>query len=357
MDNKALLFRRPLGLMRKPLKLVLSVLVITLFFSCKEDKKQQAPQSTGDSLVDQITLQLQKAPNDTELLYQRANVLYEKDEFEPAIRDLEKAMSIDSLKPKFYHLLADNYLEYYKSRKALDIMETAVNRFPERILTHLKLSEMQLILNQNENSIMTINNILRMSPQNNEAYFMLGMNFRQMGDLNKAINSFQTAVEIEPEMIDAWIILGELHEKNGSDDPLKYYNNALLVDPDNAQVLHSKAFHLQNSGDIPGALEIYKQIGVKNPQYTDAYLNAGILYMEIDSFEQAFEQMKILAGIEPQNPLPYYYRGLIHKAYGNLEAAKIDLQNALNLAPTFPVAQEELDLVEAELVKTSSNNK
>ena len=318
-----------------------------------EEKKSKGPVSTGDNLVDQLTQQITDAPNNAELLFQRATVLHEKEEYEASIRDLEKAMSIDSLKPKYYHLLSDNYMDYFKSRKSLDVMEKAGRLFNERIPTLLKLSETQMLLSQHENSVFTVNEILRLDPQNNEAYFMLGMNFRAMGQLDKAINSFQTAVENDPEMVDAWLILGELHERNGTGNPMKYYENALTVSPDNPQVMHSMAFHLQNSGDIPGAIKLYKEISSKNRQYTDAYINAGILYIEQDSLEQAFEQMNILAGVQPENPFAYYYRGVIHKAYGNYESAEIDLQNAINLQPLFTQAKEELAVVK-ELI---ANNK
>ena len=330
------------------------ILLSMAIISCGgEEKKSKGPVSTGDNLVDQLTQQITDAPNNAELLFQRATVLHEKEEYEASIRDLEKAMSIDSLKPKYYHLLSDNYMDYFKSRKSLDVMEKAGRLFNERIPTLLKLSETQMLLSQHENSVFTVNEILRLDPQNNEAYFMLGMNFRAMGQLDKAINSFQTAVENDPEMVDAWLILGELHERNGTGNPMKYYENALTVSPDNPQVMHSMAFHLQNSGDIPGAIKLYKEISSKNRQYTDAYINAGILYIEQDSLEQAFEQMNILAGVQPENPFAYYYRGVIHKAYGNYESAEIDLQNAINLQPLFTQAKEELAVVK-ELI---ANNK
>ena len=313
------------------------------------ESKKAATKPTGDSLIDQLSTQLVKSPDDIDLLYQRASVYYEKDEFEASIQDLEKAMSIDSLQPKIYHLLADNYLDYYRSREAVEMMKTVTRLFPESIPSLLKLSEMQMILNQNENSIFTVNEILRLSPQNNEAYFMLGMNFRAIGELDRAINSFQTAVENDPEMVDAWLILGELHEKKGSKDAVKFYDNAINIAPDKPEVLHSKAFYLQNNGDIPGALELYKEINLKSPNYADAYLNAGIIHMDQDSLGLAFEQMNLLAGVQPQNPLAYYYRGLIHNAYGNYEAAAVDLQNSINISPDFQAAEELLAEVLAKV--------
>lgn len=327
------------------------LVIVAMMISCGGDAKPTTPKarSTGDDMIDRITQKISAEPDNADLLYERAVRLYEKDEYEASIADLEAALGIDSLQAKYYHLLSDNYLDYYRSRKALDMMESAARLFPERIPTLLKLSEVQMILGQFENSVYTVNEILRLDPQNNEAFFMLGMNFRALGQMEKAINSFQTAVENDPEMIDAWLILGELHEKNGTGKPLQFYENALRIAPDNPQVIHSKAFYLQNNGRIPEALELYQEINQKDPQYTDAYLNAGILYMEMDSFQLAFEQMNILAGIQPENPSAYYYRGLIHKAYGNYEAAAIDMQNSVNLGPNFQAAKDELALVKAEL--------
>ena len=74
--------------------------------------------------------------------------------------------------------------------------------------------------------------------------------------------------------------------------------------------------------------------------------------MEIDSLEKAFEQMNLLAGVQPENPFAYYYRGLIHNAYGNYEAAAIDLQNSINISPDFKVAEEMLAEVKQKLPAT-----
>ena len=78
--------------------------------------------------------------------------------------------------------------------------------------------------------------------------------------------------------------------------------------------------------------------------------------MDQDSLDLAFEQMNILAGVQPQNPLAYYYRGLIHNAYGNFEAAIIDLQNSLNISSDFQAAEELLAKIQAKMPAKSENN-
>jgi len=128
--------------MKKIYGVSIMILLSMAILSCGgEKKKAKGPISTGDNLVDQLTEQINAEPDNPELLYQRATTLHEKEEYEAAIRDLTKAMSIDSLQPKYYHLLSDNYMDYFKSRKALDVMEEAGRLFNERIPTLLKLSE------------------------------------------------------------------------------------------------------------------------------------------------------------------------------------------------------------------------
>ena len=133
-----------------PLICLVTIAIFSLVSCGGNGPKKEVLKPTGDDLIDQLSLQLQESPENIDLLYQRAQAYYDKDEYNSAIVDLEKAMSIDSLKPEIYHLLADNYLDYYRSREALDMMEKVVRLFPERIPSLLKLSEMQMILNQYE---------------------------------------------------------------------------------------------------------------------------------------------------------------------------------------------------------------
>jgi len=102
---------------------------------------------------------------------------------------------------------------------------------PDRIPTLLKLSEFQHILKDYQSSISTINEVIRLQSFNAEAFFMLGMNFRELGDLKKAKSSFQRSVELDADLTDGWIILGNIHE--AEKDPLakEYYDNAIRSNP------------------------------------------------------------------------------------------------------------------------------
>ena len=320
------------------------LLLMVMVISCGKAKiKKEMP--SADPALRELSELIRNQPGDPELYFERAKLYYREEAYDEAIDDVLAAQGIDSIKPEYYHLLADIYMDYFKSYDALKTMEKVVSLHPKRIPGLLKLAEFQYILKQYDASVNTINDVLAIDRLEPEAFFMLGMNFRATGDTDRAINAFQTAVENNPELLDAWIMLGNLHENKGDADPLVYYNNALLVNPESTEAMHAKAFYLQNHGSMDEAIAIYKQINLIDPQYPDAYLNAGLLYLELDSLPAAFEQFNILVQVDLTNPLGYFYRGYSYQLAAETELARKDYQQAIQLAPDFKEAQEALALL------------
>ncbi|MCO6492586.1 MAG: tetratricopeptide repeat protein [Phaeodactylibacter sp.] len=311
----------------------------------RQEGDAEAVMTTGNPAIDGLSTEISQNPNDPELYAERGRLFYENDGFDEAIRDLNKALSMDSTNVEYLHLLADVYLDYFQSRRALKTMERAAGLYPERIPTLLKLSEFQQLLKQHEESMKTINRILTLDPQNAEAYFMFGMNFKERGDTVRAINSFQKAVELDSELADGWINLGQLYAAIGDPLALRYFDNAIRVAPDNIYALHARADYLSDIGELPEAIEMYRRISRVDPQYEEAYFNSGLIYMDMDSIEQARQQFDIAIETSPTHIRAYYYRGLAQEMLGNAAAAKKDYEQALRLAPNYEKAQEGLERV------------
>lgn len=326
----------------------LAVLVMLLVFipGCNPENGKGAHKEGADATLSEINKLILIDTTDHKLLFQRAQYYYDLENYDAAIADLRKAIELDNGQAPYYHLLSDSYLDYYKSKEALQVIENAGELFPERIATQLKLSETQHILRQYEASLFTIAKVLTIDDQNAEAYFMMGLNFRAMNEIARAKNAFQTATELNPELLDAWLILGKLYENESDPIALQYYDAAININPELPSTWHAKAFFLQNNDRISEAIDIYKQINLIDKYYLDAYLNSGILYMEMDSFEQAYKQFDIMVQLRSQNFISYYYRALANEALGDIEKAKSDLQTCLNLEPDFQKAVKALSRLE-----------
>jgi len=322
------------------------IFISMLLVDCGPDKptiKNSTSKIPSIAQLDQVILE---NPNDATAYYDRAKIYYENEGYQEAIDDLQKALRIDTSKIEYHHLLADSYLDYFQSKNAVATLNHAIRKFPESVTTQLKLSEFYLILKQYENSISSAGQILAKDGQNGEAYFMMGLNYRAMKDTLKAINSFQAAVENDPEIIDAWLILGNLYEEKNDPLALEFYNGALIAKPDDVNAMHSKAFYLQNHGGIAEALSLYKKIMLLDRNNMNAPLNAGILYMEQDSIEAAYEHFNILCNNIPENAVGYYYRGLSQERAGKTKLAKADFETALRFNPEYEKALQALNNLE-----------
>lgn len=329
----------------KTITLFASLLFALLITSCDTDLKpvQEAVKITGNPAIDKISKEIISEPENALLYAQRAELFYENEGFDEAIQDLRIALKLDSVNVQFHHLLADVYLDYYKSKMALKTMERVAKLYPEHIPTLLKLSEFYHILKMHEESMRTIDQILQIDPQNAEAFFMFGLNFKELKDVNRAINSFQKAVDYDPDLIDAWINLGQLYTKVDPKIAVKYFTTAMDVDPRSTLAIHAKADFLRDQEDLVGAIGLYKKIGLIDQQYEEAYFNAGLLYMELDSIEAARGMFDITIGVDPMHAKAYFFRGLCYEKTGEIEVAKENYKQALRFKPNYELPKEQLE--------------
>lgn len=328
----------------KVFKLSLLLSVIILAVACREEQQPAGAATTiaGEPAIALLNERIAQAPAQADLYAARAELYYERDAFDEAIQDLQTALGLDSTQVGYYHLLADVYLDYFRSRQALETMQRAATLFPERIPTLLKLSEFQYILKQYEESMRTIDRVLRIDPQEPEAYFMFGLNFREVGDTTRAIRSFQEAVDINPTLTDAWINLGQLHAAQRSGQALRYFDAAIASDTLNPLPYAAKGDYLRDRDRLREAIALYKEAARKDPQYDAAFFNAGLLYLELDSIGPAYRQFDLAIKVAPLNIQAYFFRGYAAEAVGDTLQARRDYEHALRLAPDYELPREGL---------------
>lgn len=328
-------------------------LMISLFFcclSCGNDNTEKPPQkptavvqSSGHPVIDGLTQKIAKTPNDAALYANRAGVWQELEGYDEAIVDLRKAISLDSLKPEYHHELGNMYMDYYKSRLALQTMENAGVIFPKRLPTLLKLAEFQMILKKYDRALYSLERIRVIDPDNAEMFFMFGSVLQDMDRKSEAKTAYQNAVEQDPELVDAWVKLGEMLSQDKSPLAERYIDNALRIAPDNIPGLIAKAnFLAQVKDDLPNAIEYYKKVNVVDPQFEDGYHNLGLLYLDADSLQKAYNSFDLAIKIQPDYAESYFFRGMASKMQGDMVKAKNDFQQALRLKPGYEYAQNEL---------------
>jgi len=92
------------------------------------------------------------------------------------------------------------------------------------------------------------------------AYANLGYAYFNLGDAERAVESFKKSLTIDPSRSDARLTLGYIYEKSGKTDlALLEYKEMLRYEPKNKMVLYNLASLLESSGRGKEAIKYYQE--------------------------------------------------------------------------------------------------
>jgi len=210
----------------------------------------------------------------------------------------------------------------------------------------LKLAELYLYVNKNEKSMEYINMALKLNQYNAKAYFMKGMNYKDMKDTARAISSMQTAVEQDQQYYHAYIQLGILCAAQKDPLAIQYYKNAIRIQPASTEAWYNLGKYYQDVEDWRNALGAYTALLKTDAGHKYAHYNMGVIYLvglkktglAIDHFSDAIKT-------DPKYVEAYYGRGVAYEGTGETKAAILDFQACIDIDPRFEEAKNKLQQI------------
>jgi tetratricopeptide (TPR) repeat protein len=296
----------------------------------------------------EISSQINENPDRADLYFDRGRMLDRMEEDSLALIDYKKAVSIDSSRAEYFSAIGDILFEHQDIKGSIMWIERALKLNPKDPGAHLKMAKLFMYIKEYNSAFGEINTVLRQDVYNAEGYFLKGMIYKDTKDTVNARSSFQTAVQVAPDYRDAIIQLGLLH--SGQKDPLalKYFDNAYRLDTSDLFPLFAKGVYYQNKGDYQLAKDQYKEVILRDNQYTDAHYNTAYILMQQDSVEKARRQYDLLTRLDPADPEAYYNRGLCSELMGNKQEALADYRQAITFDKNYVEAQQGIKRLEGK---------
>lgn len=123
------------------------------------------------------------------------------------------------------------------------------------------------------------------------------------GNIDGAIADLNAIIAQDPNHAPACNDLGVLHyEKGDKDKALVYYEEAVRLNPDNANFMKNLAdFFLLEQGRTEEAMKVYIKVLESNPEDTDCLLAAGIICERVERQEDARVFYDRVLEIEPRH--------------------------------------------------------
>ena len=118
-----------------------------------------------------------------------------------------------------------------------------------------------------------------------------GMEYQKNEQFTDAITCYEEIVRNDPDNISAMFNLGGCYLAIGNiEKALDSFNGVITISPDALPALYNKAFTYKTMGDLDTAIELYKEIIQTNPDYEPAQLGLGFAYITQGNFELGWKQ-------------------------------------------------------------------
>jgi len=318
---------------------------IGMMTACKPGGKHSANTAATTSIYNQSTIaplseKIAAEPKNAGNYYNRGLALHKLQQDSLALKDFNKAFTLDSTKAEYMSAIGDLLFEHKDVSGSIKWLERALQYNPSDVRAHLKLAKAMIFTQEYPKAFAEVNTVLRNDAFNPEGYFLKGIIYKELKDTGKAISSFQTCINVAPYYREAMVQLGMLYTQK--DDPMgiRYLENAFKLDTTDMMPLYAKALYLQNKQQYEPAKKEYHNIILHDPQYTDALFGMGWILLQQDSLEKAHRQFDLVTKVEPNNAKAYYNRGLCSELMNQKTDALKDYEQALTFDKNMPQAKE-----------------
>ena len=146
------------------------------------------------------------------------------------------------------------------------------------------------------------NSMIRSDPWNGTAYFNLGNDYGERGDLESAVTEFRTALAKDPELLKARVNLGVAYAKEGRmDEAAQEFRSALAKDPGYIMARVDLGTAYMEKGLLPDAIRELRVAVSMGPSVPGAHLALGMIYEKAGLPDDAASEFQTVLKLDPGN--------------------------------------------------------
>lgn len=170
-------------------------------------------------------------------------------------------------------------------------------------------------------------------------YFYRGNSYANIGDFNSTLNDYTQAIEIDPNLAEAYNNRGITYKNKGdADSAMKDYNKAIKTDPNHAGTYNNRGNIYYYRDDFDSAIKDYNKAIELEHDFAYAYSNRGNLYKKKGDYKSAINDFNQAINIDPRYSNAYNNRGCAYGDIGDLDSAIKEFNKAIKFNPQFAYA-------------------
>src|SRR6266508_4550093 len=172
-----------------------------------------------------------------------------------------------------------------------------------------------------------------------QLYFLRGYAYSSSGDTTQALSDFDRAIQLHPNLPEAYINRGTIYKDKGEyDRAIIEYTQAILLSPDVSDFYNVRGVGYHEHGDYDSAIADYDQALRLQPNNIDVYINRGASFRAKGDYDRAIADYDYALSINPNDALAYNNRGTAHYNKSDYDIAINDFNQAIRLDPELVAA-------------------
>ena len=169
-----------------------------------------------------------------------------------------------------------------------------------------------------------------------DAYNNRGVAYDKKDKIDFAIEDYTKAIELKPDEAVAYSNRGAAYiDKDEIDRAIEDCNKAIKLKPDYAEVYYNRGLAYGIKGEIDRTIEDCNKAIKLKPKFGLAYNNRGIGYRRKGEIDRAIEDYTKAIELDPDYAEAYYNRGNAYDSKGDLDRAIEDYTKAIELDPDY----------------------
>jgi len=191
--------------------------------------------------------------------------------------------------------------------------------------------------------------LIAIAPTLDTLHDRLGVELRNKGDREGALNCFAQAAKLNPANDQALANIGvALADQNQLQDAVRFFEAAVRINPNDAVTHRSFAEVLRKLDRLDEATAQYEASLRLNPDSSETHAGLAAAFGAQNKFTQAEEHFRAAVRLDPTNAQAHLGLGHVLRLGGRLDEAEREYETAVRIAPGDPRMRRALDSLKAQ---------
>jgi tetratricopeptide (TPR) repeat protein len=279
------------------------------------------------------------AEAEAQRLYMEGLTLHHQGELAKAAAAYEQVLCLVPKHVEALHHVGIIAFQEGNHELAAGFIRSALAQNPGMAGAHCDLGNALKELKQFDKALQSYERAIQLAPDDSDAYYNRGVALHAMRRLEEATVSYDRALALNPEDVQAYNNRGvTLKELKRYEAALASYERALALWPDYYEAHNNRGNVFRELGQFIPALECFDHAIALNPRFADAHCNRGIALEGLERYQDALDSFDRALGLSPDFAEAYHNRAIAFFGLKRWEQALADSQQAIRLRPDYAEA-------------------